>query len=88
MIFTIYPDGKLGLSIRHTLEAGDIASYVLVYYEANTPVTSVAALVVKCVATCVECKVTFSLPSCLTNSDDVELYPGNLVFKLYDSVVR
>ena len=88
MIFTIYPDSKLGQSIRHTLEAGDISSNVLVYYEADTPVTSVAALVVKGVATCVECKATFSLPSCFTDSDDVELYPGNLVFKLYDSVIR
>ena len=88
MIFTIYPASKLGQSIRHTLEEGDIASNVLVYYEADTPVTSVAALVVKGVATCVECKATFSLPSCFTNSDDVERCPGYLVLKLYDSVVR
>ena len=65
-----------------------IGSNDLVYYEANGIVTSVAALAVKCVATCVECKATFSRPSCFTNSDDVELYPGYLVFKLYDSVDR
>ena len=62
MIFTIYPDSKLRQFIRHTLEAGDIASNVRVYYEADTPVTSVAALVVTGVATCVEGKATFSLP--------------------------
>ena len=88
MVFTIYPDSKLGQSIIHTIEVGNIAGNVLVYYAADTPVTSVTALVVKCVATCVECTATFSLPSCLTNSDDVELYPGSLVFKLHDSVVR
>ena len=36
--------------------------FLLVNYEANASVTSVAALVVKGVATCVECKATFSLP--------------------------
>ena len=82
MVFAIYPDGDLNQPVRHTLEAGDIAGNVLVYYEADTHVTNVAALVVKCVATCVECKATFSLPSCFTNSDDVELYPGYQVFKL------
>ena len=50
--------------------------------------TSVAVLVVKGVDTCVECKATFSLPSCFTNSDDVKLNPGYLVFKRYDSLVR
>ena len=62
--------------------------FLLVCYEADTLVTSVAAHVVKGVATCVECKETFSLPSCFTNSDDVKLNPGYLVFKLFDSVVR
>ena len=88
MVFTIYSDSELGQPVRHTLEAGDIAGNVLVNYEANASVTSVAALVVKGVATCVECKATFSLPSCFTNSDDVKLYPGYLVFKLCDSVIR
>ena len=64
MVFTIYSDSELCQSVRHTLEAGDIAGNVLVNYEANASVTSVAALVVKGVATCVECKATFSLPSC------------------------
>ena len=88
MVFTIYSDSELGQPVRHTLEAGDIAGNVLVNYEADASVTSVAALVVKGVATCVECKATFSIPSCFTNSDDVELYPGYLVFKLCDSVIR
>ena len=80
---------ELGQPVRHTLEAGDIAGNVLVNYEADASVTSVAALVVKSVATCVECKqATFSLPSCFTNSDNVELYPGYVVFKLCDSVIR
>ena len=65
MVFTIYPDSELGQPVRHTLESGDITCNVLVCYEADTLVTSVAALVVKGVTTCVECKVTFSLPSCL-----------------------
>ena len=73
---------------RRTLEAGDIAGNVLVYYEAEASVTSVAALVVKGVTTCVECKATLFLPSCFTNTDDVELYPGYLVFKLCDSDIR
>ena len=88
MVFTIYPDSELGQPVRHTLEAGDIAGNVLVYYEADASVSSVAALVVKGVATCVGCKATFSLPSCFTNSDDVELYLDYLVFKLCDSVIR
>ena len=88
MVFTIYSDSELSQPVRHTLEAVDIAGNVLVNYEADASVTIVAALVVKGVATCVECKATFSLPSCFTNSDDVELYPGYLVFKLCDSVIR
>ena len=67
---------------------GDIAGNVLVYYEAHASVTSVAALVVKSVATCVECNATFSLSSCFTDSDDVKLYLGYLVFKPCDSVIR
>ena len=47
MIFTIYPDSELDQPVRHTLEAGDIAGNVLVYYEADASVTSVAAFVVK-----------------------------------------
>ena len=88
MVFTIYSDSKLDQHVRHTLEASDIGGNVLVYYEAHASVTSVAALVVKGVATCVECNATFSLSSCFTNSDDVELYRGYLVFKLCDYVVR
>ena len=64
------------------------AMYVLVYYEDDASVTSVTAIVVKGVATCVECKAIFSLPPCFTKSDDVELYIGYLVFKLCDSVIR
>ena len=88
MVFTIYSDSELGQPVRHTLETGDIAGNVLVYYVVDASVTSVAAFVVECVATCVECKATFSLPSCFTNSDDFELYPGYLVFKLCDSAIR
>ena len=88
MVFTSYADSELGQPVRHTLESGDITCNVLVCYEADTLVTSVAALVVKGAATCVECKATFSLPSCFTNSDDVKLNPGYLLFKPYDYVVR
>ena len=88
MVFTIYSYSELGQPVRHTLEAGDIAGNVLVNYEADASVTSVAALVLKGVATCVECNATFSLLSCFTDSDDVELYPGYLGFKLCDSVIR
>ena len=66
MVFTIYSGSELGQPVRHTIEAGDIAGNVLVYYEADASVTSVAALVVKGVATCVECNATFSLSSCFT----------------------
>ena len=64
MVFTIYPDSELGQPVRHTLESGDITCNVLVCYGADTLVTSVAAIVVKCVATCVECKATFCWGSC------------------------
>ena len=53
--------------LRHTIEAGDIAGNILVYCEADTPVTSVAALAVRGVATCVECTATFSIHSGFTN---------------------
>ena len=54
MVFAIYSVSELGQHVRHIIEAGDIAGNVLVYCEAGASVTSVAALVVKGVATCVE----------------------------------
>ena len=73
-----HPDRELCQPAWPTIEAGDIAGNILVYYEADPPVTSVAALVVKGVATCVVCKTIFHFPSCFTKSDDVKMYPGYL----------